>query len=182
MTRFTPTIRILLSSLATISIGCHGPLNDHDGLLGAAPPLPAIDPGTDDTLRGTAPKGEVVPIDRSDWSLEVIVIEQGQVEAQPSYGSAEPVVQSLDRASLRWPTPDRAVETRINEGDEAVNALLAPLVAAGNLVIFPGRACIAPPWSVIVVSPDSSGFELMPTERTTTPWNWVRRSEKEQTP
>ena len=182
MTRFTPTTRILLLSLATIPIGCQGPLNDDDGLLGAAPPLPAIEPGSGGSFQGDTPGGEVVPLDRSSWPLEVVVIEQGQVEAQPSYGSAEPVVHSLDRASLRWPTPDRAVDTRINEGDEAVNALLAPLVAAGNLVIFPIRACITPPWSVIVVSPSASGFELMPTERATTPWNWVRRSEKEQAP
>ena len=92
------------------------------------------------------------------------------------------VVEALDRASLHWPTPKHAVDTRINEGDEAINALLTPLVAAGNLVIFPVRACITPPWSVVVLSPSTDGFQLMPTERTVTPWNWVHRSGREQSP
>ena len=170
-------ITLLTASLA--QSGCHGPLNDQNGLLGANPSLPALAPEASAPLQAQQPNGAVVPLNRSTWPLEAIVIDQGQVEAQTSYGSAEPVVAELDQASMSWPTTGTAISTRLNRGDEAINGLLAPIVAAGNIVVFPVRAFMTPPWTVVVVTPEPSSFQLLPPEGSTTPWHWVQSIEKE---
>ncbi|MEE2682044.1 MAG: hypothetical protein VX641_06695 [Planctomycetota bacterium] len=178
----TVSIPILLVGVAATLVGCHGPLNDHDGLLEASPPLTALEPAPRGAIRTVDPQGEVVPIDRRSWPIERIVIDQGQVEARPSYGSAEPVVEALDRASMHWPTTSGAIDIRVNAGDEAINASLAPLIAAGNIVIVPVRACLNPPWTVIVLTPSPSGFQLLPPTRTATPGGWVGGTGVEQPP
>ena len=58
-------------------------------------------------------------------------------------------------------------------GAEALNAALAPLVAAGNLLLFPIRAVEQPPWTPVGGGEDDEDFQLLPTTRTPPPWAWV---------
>ena len=165
-----------------VQSGCHGPLNQQNGLLDADPPLPALQPTPSAALLARQPQGAIVPLDRSAWPMEVVVVDQGQVEAEPSYGSAEPVVGQLDQASMDWPTTHSALSTQLNDGDEALNGLLCPIVAAGNIVIFPVRAFVTPPWKVIVVTPQPTGFQLLPHYQSATPWHWVDSNEEDGVP
>ena len=175
-----PTCSLLITLLAASlsQSGCHGPLNESNGLLGEESSLPALGPADPAPLQAQQPLGAVVPLNRSQWQREVITVDQGQVEAQPSYGSAEPVVGELGQPWMRWPTTTTALNTQLNPDGEALNALLAPAVAAGNIVVFPVRALITPPWSVVVVTPLPEDFQLLPEQQVATPWHWVQSPEE----
>ena len=167
---------LLFGTLLTtclLQAGCHGPLNQQNGLYGTDQSLPALEAQPPTILLAGPPQGEVVPLDRRDWTVRVVKIDQDQVEHNPSYGSAQPVVSSLGSASLAWPNRVTALDTEVDEGGEALNATLAPLVAAGNIVVFPVRCILTPPWIVVLDDPEHAGFELLPQERTPLPWNWV---------
>ena len=153
--------------------GCHAPLNGQNGLAGTGGDLPALrpDPGSD--LTPITPLGEVVPLDRGYWSQERVVICREQVEHLPSYGSAEPLLPELGVPSRRWPSASSAIESETMAGAEALNALLAPLAAAANIVVFPVRAVEQPPWCVVRDDPEASNFELLPPPGAPPPWAWV---------
>lgn len=156
-----------------LQAGCHGLLNRENGLYGSQQALPALETKPRATPLAGQPQGKVVPLDRREWTVRVLEIDQAQVEHNPSYGSAQPVIASLGSTSLVWPNRSTAFDTDGNEGAEALNAALAPLVAAGNLVVFPVRCVLTPPWIVVLRDPEAEVVELLPEENTPLPWNWV---------
>ena len=162
-----------LLATCILQVGCHAPLNDRNGLYGAGEGLSALEPAGTATFEGADPTGRVVPLDRRVWAVTTVWIDQAQVEHLPSYGSAHPVVESLGTTSLAWPTPDTALETDVDNDAEALNATLAPLFAAGNLVAFPVRAIVTPPWTVVREDPQAADFRLLPPNSTALPWDWV---------
>ena len=174
-TRLGASIGTLLAT-CILQAGCHAPLNDRNGLYGAGEGLSALEPAGTTAFEGTDPTGQVVPLDRRGWTVTTVWIDQAQVEHLPSYGSAQPVVGSLGTSSLAWPTTDSALETDVDNDAEALNATLAPLFAAGNLVAFPVRAVMTPPWTVVREDPQATDFQLLPPDRTSLPWDWVAPS------
>lgn len=164
-----------LLTTCLLQAGCHGHLNQQNGLYGGNQALPALENNPSATPLAGRPEGEVVPLDRREWTIQVLEIDQAQVEHTPSYGSAQPVISSLGSSSLVWPNRSTALDTDANDGAEALNAALAPLVAAGNILIFPVRGILTPPWVVVLGAPEAETIELLPEERTPLPWNWVER-------
>ena len=154
-------------------VGCRPALNQQNGLVGPDGELPALQAAPPSRLAAVVPAGEVVPLDRRHWTPDLVILTRSQVRHDPSYGSADPVVPGLEAHSRSWPTPSTAVETGALGGAEALNAALAPLVAAGNLVLFPIRAVQDPPWIPVTGVEDDEDFQLLPTTRTPLPWAWV---------
>lgn len=154
--------------------GCRQ-LNPQNGLSGPGGDLPALraDPGS--SLQAVVPAGRVVPLDRREWDQEAVIITRSQVEHFPSYGSAEPVIHELGVRSRRWPTTRSALDTGGMPDAEALNATLAPIVAAGNILVFPIRAVQTPMWVMVASDREASDFQLLPVGGTPPPWRWVDR-------
>ncbi len=165
------TSSMLLGSL--VLVGCRPALNQQNGLAGPEGELPALQAAPPSRLAAVVPEGEVVPLDRRNWTPDLVIITRSQVRHDPSYGSADPVVPELEAHSRSWPTTSTATETGALGGAEALNAALAPVVAAGNLVLFPIRAVQDPPWIPVRGGEDDEDFQLLPTTRRPLPWSWV---------
>ena len=165
------TSSMLLGSL--VLVGCRPALNQQNGLAGPGGELPALQADPPSRLAAVVPDGATVPLDRRDWTPVPVILTRSQVRHDPSYGSADPVVPDLEAHSRSWPTTSTAVRTGALGGAEALNAALAPLVAAGNLLLFPIRAVEQPPWTPVGGGEDDEDFQLLPTTRTPPPWAWV---------
>lgn len=165
---------IICTVTAVMTAGCHAPCNDSDALYGSSP-LPALELRPS-TARASVPDQQrIASIDRSTWTMQVIRVQQAQVQHQPTYRSAKPIIASSRRADGGWPSIEEATCTRVDGGDAIADAALEPLGAAVDIALLPFAMIIQPPGTIIVGSPDDTRTELTPANQHPIPWQWVRQ-------
>ena len=164
--------------LPFLAFACHGPLNDTNGLYDSNP-LPALTVPSPNTAIAAEPVGGVAPLDRADWPQQTIRIQAAQVQHEPTYRTATPIIASSQRASGSWPTPDTAVRTHVNNNAAALNGVLQPVGAGVDILLLPVEMIITPPWRVTRSSARDTSTALTPEYVTKTPWHWVQPRKKE---
>jgi hypothetical protein len=155
--------------------GCRRSLNRSDQLYGTST-LTALEPDeliesepTDaEAMAGTS----IAPLDRSAETMLVLRIQQAQVEHEPTYLSARPLVASSTRDDDQWPDLKQALSVKTDDGDAALDGLLEPFRPLVSLLISPISMIIDPPLEVMV---GPRGQEpLLPDAGYPTPWRWVQ--------
>ena len=161
--RFHVTFLIQLSAgillLGNVT-ACGPPLNATDGLLGDET-LTALTGGSATSTDATPERslGAVVSFDRSEWSPQLIKLDQAQVQHHPSYGSSRPPCD-MAASSEAWPTLETAFDTGGDQAGQVMNGIVAPPAAALELLVMPFRMLSTPPWSIIASPRD---VQIMPT-------------------
>jgi len=147
-------------TLASVA-GCTGGLNQSDGPLVPSPSDGGEreEPRMPGPLPGPIAPADVRPFtrtaDRSTWEKTTVVVEQRQVQAQPTY-VGEPL---CDRTTARQrgeiPTTTTVLEEGGNGGTMALEAVAAPFWFAWDIVASPVRNVMRPPGTTerVPVSP-----------------------------
>jgi len=160
------------AALLLAMTGCNT-MNASDALLGAEsgafPDLRGHDAGgqmsmtsdEDATLHG---------LDRRHWPIVVIRAPNGQVEHQPFYFEPVTMASGPARNTDAAPNETTVLEGASDGGSLLAEAVVAPLIFAGELVILPVRAIFDPPWSVHRAP---SARPARSAEAAPTQWRWV---------
>ena len=165
-------LQLSLLPLLLLASACHGPLNDANGLYGSTP-LPALGEPVQQRPMLSEENSGVAPLDRSQWPLQTIQMQAAQVEHQPTFRKATPIVASSERASGDWPTVQSAVSTDINNGNAFLDGTLQPLGAGIDILLLPVRAIMQPPSTVVMGGPNQTDMMHLPSEEYAIPWRWV---------
>jgi hypothetical protein len=155
-----------------IACGCQ-PLNSIDGLYGRDA-LPAL---REDVAREEARDhafAGIAPLDRSHWEVYSIRIQRAQVEHQPTYRTAIPIIASSARADGKWPTVFSAVSTEVDGANVLADGALEPLGAAVDVVLLPFLMIGQPPGRVVLETQDKPSAPLLPENEHAVPWRWVK--------
>jgi hypothetical protein len=155
-----------------VTCGCHGPLNDIDGLQGRDA-LPALHEHVPRALTTQYAREGIAPLDRSHWATQTITIQRAQVEHGPTYRTAIPIIASSARASGKWPTVRSAISTDVDGANALADCALEPLGAAVDVALLPFSMIVQPPGTVVLGSTDRRHAPLLPEDEYAVPWRWV---------
>lgn len=138
----------LLFALATAACaGCVSTANDQANHSDGSTITAAI-PVSDSPTYTTPDAPSVTGLSRQAWPQTVFNVPQREVENQQQYRS-KPLSYTKSSAVQRqeFPTPETAGEdvTNGSRSDQALEALVSPFYAIGELIMMIPRAIIAPP-------------------------------------
>ncbi len=109
----------------------------------------------------------VVSLDRSNWPVMPFAVPNALPSHQPVYHSDVHLNLNTARNLSKYPTADSANQTTNYDAqrDQVFEAMLAPAVAAGDIVLFLPRAVYKRPWFVSrsgLQGPDSGAYARGP--------------------
>lgn len=110
--------------------------------------LPPLDPPAAFSLGDEG--APLLGVSRSNWPDHVVVVPTKEVEHYPTYTSYPVLVDSTARARGEYPEPAEAVQLPSEDATwtEVVEVPYGIAVAAVDIVLFPIRLFITPPWDV----------------------------------
>jgi len=90
-------------------------------------------------------------LDRSDWALTVVTAHSAQPEHQPIYTRSLQYDGGIPRRAGKFPNASTALDSITSESTDAQvgEALVAPLAAAGDILMFPIRLFGAGMWKTV---------------------------------
>jgi hypothetical protein len=161
---------ITLLAATTALVGCTGHLNQEDDLLGAGTPdLAAPMPGVPEETVASLKPDQADSHDRSHWTSVVIEVERRQVEVQPWFVTRPDIVANRAEANRRsrgeYPTLMSSLEEDDDGGANALEGLLAPLWAVGDLLWSPIRMIQTPPGTTLRVPAEPPSLTPAAPER-----------------
>lgn len=134
---------------ATIVGAACAPTNQPDGLLGVAGGgCPDLGPAPADA-GASAPSAPLTGLDRRAWPTITVEAPANQVEHQPTYFEPLPLASGPARNTGAAPTTATVLQGPSDGGSLLLEAGVAPFVFAGELVIFPVRMIVQPPWTTV---------------------------------
>ena len=97
----------------------------------------------------TGEPGGFVRVDHSTWETTTIVVAQRQVEVNPNYSTMFAIDHTTARQRGEMATAVTALEDGGDNGNLALEGVVAPFMAALDLVASPVRMFIHAPWSTV---------------------------------
>lgn len=153
-----PGLTLLAATPLTMAalVGCTGHLNQEDDLFGSGTPdLAAPMPGVPQETAASLNPDRADSHDRSHWTPVVIEVERRQVEVQPWYVTRSDIVANRAEANRRsrgeYPTLLSSLEEDDDGGANALEGLVAPVWAVGDLLWSPIRMIQTPPGTTLRV-------------------------------
>lgn len=153
----TARATLLVAAAMLAAAGCSRTLNE-EHTIGTgdrrvtietiATPMEQSAPGASGAGAAQAVEPSLTSLDRDNWESVRVSVPNAMPAHQPVYRADVYDNTTVERSRGRFPTFESATQLSNDKGEDAQTreALLAPFVAAGDILLWPARAAYKRPW------------------------------------